>query len=102
MGKNVTIEDLPSEVRAALLSEAEAAGESLESYLRRTLIERTGWQGQLPWPDFVDRFVAEVSALPPSDDGTDTSLLRGMREAAPRWIPDFDVFPADGSDERGA
>ena len=98
--ESVTIEDLPREVREELSREAEAAGESLEAYLRQALIERAGWQTRLSWSDFVDRFVAEVRTLPPSDN--ETNFGRGIREAPPRWIPDFDVFPADGDDRRSA
>ena len=52
------------------------------------------------WPDFVDRFVAEVAALPPSD--VEPPFLRGVREPASRWIPDFDAFAPEESGRRDA
>ena len=96
----VTIENIPPEVRETLAREAEAAGESLEAYLRRTLIERAERRARAPWPEFIDRFVAEVADLPPPDEGANDDFLRGVREPAHRWIPDFDAFTADDASER--
>ena len=50
------------------------------------------------WSDFVDRFVAEVAALPPSD--AEPPFLRGVREPASRWIPDFDAFVLEATRSR--
>ena len=52
------------------------------------------------WPDVVDRFVAEVATLPPSD--AEPPFLREVREPASRWIPDFDAFVPEGPERRDA
>ena len=96
---SITLEDLPAELEERLAREAQASGESLETYLRRVLIERAGRRERSSWSDLVDRFVAEVSALPPSPFSEEDDFMKGVREAPPRWIPDFDAFAA-GSDRR--
>ena len=96
---SITLTDLPAELEERLVREAQACGESLETYLRRVLIERVNGQERSSWADLVDRFVAEVSALPPSPPPEDDDFMKGVREDRPRWIPDFDAFAA-GSDRR--
>ena len=95
---SITLRDLPREIEEKLAREARASGEDLEAYLHRVLIERAGGQEGSSWPDLVDRFVAEVAVLPLSEPPENDDFMKGVREDRPRWIPDFDTFAADGSD----